>query len=663
MRFYEKFLRYVVLILPFILLSVLIPELSLLILALMFPGYVLTSIVMNRSELGLYGTLIVSFGVGITILPLLVYILSVLSIPFNVYTVFVYLLFFIPVGFLFGDLRSIFSLRDDIDITRTVYILSFILSIGIITRILPVLGMNAPLFADPAVEGTLSRLIVQNQGLPQTWEPFLSLDVRHQPGFASIISTFHIMSGMEISEIILFFTNLLYALFPLSIYSVARKVFKESTRALVASLLSLAAAFPTYLFITGMNSGVTVFFLVPIGFGLVLESLRRFSYRKFFLVFIFSVGSVLIHPLYVFFLVLVSVPYVLYLFSSTDLNVKPLILVFGSAVLIPLLIVSPYFHNVTESTHLAEEQWEMQSNYINPERKVTIFSVVEPVYILFDNPNGVWYRYFSFDVLLSPIGLVFVFLLLFSVYRILYDRSKLGLLLIAWYLLFLSFSVLQSVFKLKFVGWEFIYPSRVKFLIVLPLVLLLSYPFKGKLWGGSLKRTYRNISLPLLVLLISIPFSIVFLTSHMYDLSERTVVSEYEVNGMDWIDENIEKDSVILNSLVDVEAGAFIGGPGQWIPVYTGNKVLFPATSLTGRLGDVSDRREVAEYLKDGSPEDERFVEILGKYNVSYIYTSMHKMNTEESSMVLWDKIPEDSDHYEMVYNNVTTKIYRLTAI
>lgn len=648
--------------------------LLLLLVLIIFPGIILLKSI-QRTNFGGNEALILSCGIGVAFISLTTYVFKILNLPLNIYTILLTLLSLLFIYTI--DNRKMKMLHLKTSFKKTVdpltTILLIILLLSLFSRVYPIKDMNAPLFADPAVEGTIARLIIENQGIPDTWQPHLPLKLEHQPGFASIVAWFNIVSGVHIPKIILFLTNILHALFPLAIYLLANTFFKNKSQAVASSVIALIASFPTYIFVAGMNSGVVVYFLVPLAIALSIRTLDMPDNSSIFMVFLMSFGAILIHPIFIFFYILMFGTYCI-IFHYKNLNhssLKSIFLLFSLSVLLPLILAYPYFSNNISNTwddsSFAKEQWHLQANYINPSEKISPFFFIEPVFILFNNPTGVWYVYLEEmsikDILLSyPLALILSFFLIYSIYLVLRYRGRTGTIIFFWFLLFLLFSTVQSSLGIKFPGSEFIYPSRVKFLMALPLSLLISYAFTKEKKDFTQKLSLKKIPFNLSILFMVVPVGLFIIMTHLFTLSANSAVSDYDLDAMYWIENNIDKETVILNIITDIEAGAFIGGSAQWIPVLTGNKVLFPATSLTEDLNDadIKKRTDIMDLIENKDIDRKIFIDMLKSYNVEYVYISKNNMPSNKKYSVIQEELFQKSPIYKLKYKNEDVSIFRV---
>jgi len=606
--------------------------------------------------------LILSCGLGLSFISFLTFLFKYLKIPLNLFTIILTIFSLISLYYYIKLRNNKITIKFSRKIDLLNICLIIILFLGLFTRLYPIRNMLAPLFADPAVEGTIARLIIDNQGIPKTWEPFLPISLHHQPGFSSIVAWINITSSIPIEKIILYITNIFHGIFPLSIFLLCYKITKNCFQSLVTSLITLLAAFPTFTFIAGMNSTAMIYFITPIIFFLSIEYLEKPDYRKLFLILISSIGAFLIHPTFVFFFLILFLPYSLFFFyrNANQKNIKKFLFLVLVVVFIPLFVTFSYFSNIFigKNNQAMIEQWSIQSNYINPKNRIDFSILIEPIFFLFNNPKGFWFIYLNeiplTNLILSyPFALTFTFILIYSFYVIFKKKYKLGYLFIFWYFLFLFFGPVQSYYKFGFPFWFSIYTTRIKFLIVMPIALIISYGIaKCKDFDFSkIRKNYSLLSYSFFILLLLVPIELYFITNYLSFLATTAPVTNVEINAISWIKDNVEKNSTILNFITDTEPGAFVGDAGQWIPVISGRRVVFPATSLTDYTNrqDIQNRIKIMNYTQNKSI-DKEFLSYIKGYNVGYVFVSQKYMSSRNLFAKVDSNMFFDNPFYKLVY-------------
>lgn len=614
--------RYVLVLAPVLLAAIVAPRIVVSLAAVvLLPGYILSTNLFD----GIWNRGIAAVPLGAAMLATAVYGAKFIPIPLNTGTIMVYVLMFIVI-WLFGNRQpDLMEYRLTID-RNSVYI-SGIALLAVATRLLPVSKMNAPLFADPAVEGTLAKLIASASQIPGTWEPFAPIALHHQPGFASITAAVHILSGIPVPRVILVFGGLIHALFPLAVFTLA-DVYLERRKAVVAGFVALLAAFPAYSFVAGMNSANLGFVLAVVLAAAAARFLREEKGTPPVLA-VLATGTVLVHPLGLivagFFLLPETVRKMVAARNTGDAMPRTLLQAGAAVAALPVLLSLPYYWPILGSgSAAATEQFAIQSSYILSGSGLSIFHVIEPFYVNVLNWSGGWHvppDAALLAIVFNPLASALLIAAVTAVYR---NRQGLEWPVVAgvaWYVILLLFSTVQAAAQVAFPFHAFIYPSRVKFLFAVPIALLSA----AALRDTTVPLRGRQVPVLLAAVLLLSPVSLYAVAGHLNELASDPVVADTDRAAIAWLDRNVPEDAAVLNTVTDVEAGAFIGGPAQWIPAYTGNPVVFPATSITGDVSQLQDRRRFMDAMRNGSAT--KFQALLDTYNVSYIYLSSNSMD------------------------------------
>ncbi|MFB6294578.1 MAG: hypothetical protein ABEI97_02355, partial [Candidatus Nanohaloarchaea archaeon] len=480
--------------------------------------------------------------------------------------------------------------------------------------------MHAPLFADPAVEGTFAKLIATTGSIPATWEPFAPIALHHQPGFASITAAIHLLSGVPIPRVILVLSALVHVMFPLAVYVLADRYLPQRD-AIIAAFVAVLAAFPTYSFVAGMNSANLGFFMAVVLAALSIRYLNSPEDRMLPVLALLAAGTVLVHPLglvvYAFLAAPAAVRQLLAAGPARVERLRPLGLLGAATAVLPVTLSLPHYLPLLRGGgELAAEQFAIQSGYILPDGGLSLFHLVEPFYVNFLNRGGGWYV--PVDAAMTaavsnPVATILLIAAAATVYRGCRKWDRAVIAALTWYGVFLVFSTVQAAARVEFPLHSFIYPSRIKFLFAIPIAVLSA----ASLREVTVDVRGRTVPVLLAAVLVLSPVGLYAVFSHMNTLAADPVVAETDREAIQWLDGNADEDALVLNTLTDVEAGAFIGGPAQWIPAYTGNPVVFPATSITGNVSQLQERRRFMQALRNG--DGDRFTALLKEYGVSYI--------------------------------------------
>lgn len=628
------------------------------------PGYLLADIFLPDMQYIL--KLTVGLSLGLVYSSIVTYVLSALNINLNQISIFLSILpIFLSHFYFKKNLYTNFTVKNS-RANLYNFVILFLLFFSLFLRLYTIKNMEGPLFADPVMTSSIARLIVDNQKIPETWDPLLPIKLNYSPGFPSVLSWFYFF-GSSFQTSALFLTNILHALFPFGVFLLADMLLKNNSQKIITLILAVISSFPTYSFVAGMNSIATVYFLLPIIAFVFLSLMRSFTIKKIILFNLLVLGGILVHSLTVFFLFVILLPvFIFYLFNKeTKENIRKSMPYLGASF---LLLFSFFYFDVLSDMKSSNpdniiEQWNIQSNFINPLKRFDWFSFIEPVYFLFNNINGVWFFYltkYSSLNYLNPLnisnlaGTTASLFFAYSVYVILKNKGTESRIILSWYLIFILLSTFQVVFQIKFPGWYYIYPSRIKFLFILPVSLILSHGFSLPIVDNIKRKKLESVPFSSIFLIIIFISSSLFLYSHLTSLAERKPISGYDLESFKFIN-TLPKNITILNSVSDIEAGAFVGDSGQWIFPITGRKVLFPATTIADNVNDPSiiDRIQIIEKIGSNGYKDKEFVQLLKKHNVTHIFitksmfysrNTIEKIELNELNMTYFKTIYMNSD-------------------
>ena len=634
-------------------------------LLIILPGLLLVELLLPEDLFEFWEKIIISPAIGFTLVSSLVYIFSLLNVQISggLIAGIVVLLVASTLFYKRKDLSDLEIYFDD-----NIYFLIFIslFAFYLIVIFLPTSGMDVPLFADSSLHGTIVRLFSNNGLIPETWDPYAPINFNHQPGFGSIVFWFTYFSELTIPKLILYITNIIYALIPASLFFFSRSIYKNWKYNFLVYFLGMASIFPLALFRSGSNATVLTYLLVPIFSGVVFKLLSKDKINSLkttlFLTISFS-GALLIHPLFGVFMAFLFVPFVLikreWNFTLKISFWKSLII----ATVLACLLASFFLFSSSPNYDLLENQWDRQVEYINPQTKISPLFFIEPIFFLFDNPGGSqinesWYFYledFSIREIASyPIAILFTVLFIYAIILIFKKKFIPGFYGLSIYFLFLIFSWIQSYFKINFPGWTALYPTRFKFFIILPVALILASLVLVKINDDYLKKLITFVFG--FALLVSIFRNGVFLR----DINYLQTTDGGGIEAIEWIDENSPKDSLFVNMITEVDSGVFIGGAAQWIPSFTGNPVLFPSLSLTEDVDRLEDRLVIMKALERGDATEEYFLNLLKSYDADYIYFSRGRMHSPNKEFRSIDNNQFKSPYYNLEFNEGVTYIYSI---
>jgi len=567
-----------------------------------------------------------------------------------------------------------FKFQKKLELNDLILILIFWLSV--FSRIYSIKDLIVPPAFDPILIGTISRLIVDNQGIPDSWQPYMPTKLSYPPGFPSIIAWYNIISNVPIPTIILFFTNFIQALLPVAVYAFALAVFKNKSQSIAAAIIALIAVYP--IFTSGDNAIVLTFFLIIVSLTMIYSknNFKR-DYASLIALFVLSVAGFLVYSTFAFYLLLIILPFFIYETYKNGLikPTKKYLILSIFLILLPFLFTLSYYSQfytkqINKSDYIlaewnrnAEEQIPNYNNSMN----VAYSILLEPfLYILDGKINTPFLQLNS----LAIYDIFFVFIFLASIYIIFKNKSRAGLIFVLTYVIFVLFSNALSYVQLYVFPvldympiLYYVRPTRISHFIFLPLSLIFSYFFiELRKWK------IHKINFAVFILIILAAFGLYNIIETL-TLNSNSLVSTDQKNAFDWIDTNIPKNSTILNVIIGFDPGGFKGDAGQWIPAITGRMIIYPSISLFEdvSLNEIKEKLELMKLIDNNQIETSEFKSVLKKYNITYIFLTdryvffdrEHKISNYEFNRVNPKEFLNISD-YRLVFQFNQTFIFQV---
>lgn len=556
-------------------------------------------------------------------------------------------------------------------------ILILIFYLSIFSRIYPIRNMLAPSALDPILMGTISRLIVDNNGIPDSWEPYISTKLSYPPGFPSVIAWFNIISNVQIPTIILFFTNFIQALLPLGVYAFASVIFKNKFQSIAAAIIAMIAAYPA--FTSGDNAIILLYFITIVTLAIIYSEINLKSYLSLVILFILSVTGFLVYSTYAFYLLLIIFAFFIQKFSINNLKkiLNNYIILVLFLVLLPFLFTFNYYSqfytkNVGQSAYIlaewnrsAEGQIPKQNDLIN----VAYSFLLEPFLYILD--GKITSSFLELNVF-TLYDLIFVFVFLASIFIVLRTKNKIGLVVILLYTIFILFSNVLSYVQLqvfpiidKVPMMYYLRPARFSLFIFLPLSLLFSFFFiKTRNWI-----VFSKLNLSILILVILTLVGLYNIILHLSLVASSPLVAADQKNAFDWISASTPKNSRILNMIVGFDPGGFKGDAGQWIPAFTDRQIIFPPVSVFENVSipEIQERLQLMRLIDDNKINTPEFKSLTKKFNINYVFLtdryvffdSKHKISDYEFKKVNPVEFLNVSD-YKLVFQLNQTYVFQV---
>jgi hypothetical protein len=271
---------------------------------------------------------------------------------------------------------------------------------------------------DPAIHGEIIR-IIENQGYPNSWEPYVRNDFTYPPLFHYL--SFLIYSlGFDLIDSVRILGILIWVLFPICIYFLA-STFRKDIALLSAVIIAFLPAF----------TNIAMFGEFPqlLAMEFIVLQIYFFRKKKYFSASLLTGLTIVTHP----FMSIISILIYVYFFGSKFLEIKNKKPVINRKAIIYVLI--PLFI----SSFWIPKYFEIMTNMISGDWHNVIYNVEQP-YFWFWSFEDLAKYFFDLNYLtpiiipLALFGLIktkdrflrifFLTCLIFSIYHLPYTQLK-----------------------------------------------------------------------------------------------------------------------------------------------------------------------------------------------------------------------------------------------
>lgn len=577
--------------------------------------------------------------IGSIALIILVLLLTVFGFLLNIISSFVFLLSVIAIRILlfikskeYVKMLKMFNFMktnriSNINWKKYLFEILFgtILILVMISRLLPLVGLYVPPGDDPKFHALITLLIVENNGVPSTWQPFIDSSLSYMVGFHAINAYFVCLFFIPAYTAVMITTNIYSSLITISAYYFVKRVYKNREIALSAAfVLGMLTFMPIHFFSWGGNSAILGYYLALTAVGFLYDIFvqqERLDTKNALIAVLLTMGAFYAHYLSSLLLLVFLLPPLLY---KTFQERMPLNMIsafttmcFGFLLTLPLSVRA---FNVASNPVKQEflnkiyiPYWWNRALFV----KIEYFTSFEGLTIIWKNTSWI---FGTTTILFFSIGLIYI--LVKSVFK---QTKKEHWYIAIWLVILgiLSINDPSGPFFIQFPFWYNFIPDRTFYTATFPVSCIAGYGLYRIVTDiprikpiASLGRRELPWILIILILLITITPQIVWNVDHAYRFRKFSAVSADDYNAMLWIQENTSEDATFY-------AGDFFGADaGQWIPVMAHRKVISPYTNhfeeyvTTEFWNDMN----LLNKLLLSNPCTQESVELLKKYNIDYIY-------------------------------------------
>ena len=251
-----------------------------LLLLLWAPGRLLLSLFAGRLQLDWGERSALSVGLSMALVPLVMLWTTTLGLHWSrAWVILVYAL--VAGGLAWRAWRALRAWKNRphqfrLSLDGTDLALAAILLFSLAIRLAMVRDLAAPAWVDPVHHATITRLILQEGGFPQSYAASMESEANsYHTGFHSLAAVFHWLSGLDLPEDLLLLGQVLNAACLLGVYLLTTTLTKNRQAGLFAALIAgFFSPMPAYYTSWGRYTQLAGLVILPAAFKLVLVILE-----------------------------------------------------------------------------------------------------------------------------------------------------------------------------------------------------------------------------------------------------------------------------------------------------------------------------------------------------------------------------------------------------
>lgn len=254
------------------------------------PGYFALTLTRKNTNFDLLESFCLTLGLSLAIIPLTLYLCTLLGIRQNPQIITILLAMMALVcmwDWLANRRQPIPYWRHQTKFTFTTQILigTWLLIIFIFTlvaRLWSVRGLDYPLWTDSYTHSVITQIIVDSGMIPSNFEPYAPIDrFTYHFGFHTIVAWLHWVSGLSVPRSMVIGGQVINALVVPTTYLFAKRFFDNQKLGIIAALIvGLLSDMPAQFVNWGRYTQLTGQILLPIALVLLLELKKLQSQQR-----------------------------------------------------------------------------------------------------------------------------------------------------------------------------------------------------------------------------------------------------------------------------------------------------------------------------------------------------------------------------------------------
>lgn len=589
---------------------------------LFYIGFILSYYVLKETAYNKFFFFItLSFLLSSSLIIVISSVLSIFSIPLNIYVLLLPFLLCLVLLFLEPVQYKKVKLKLSIE---EVFLLFLLLS-SFVLYILSVLQYQVPILHDPIAHSTWAKEIY-NTG---------KIDFFYSPGL-HILSAFGMMSdGVNVATYVMFITNIFASLTFVPVYLFIKEYFKKKTFALLSAFLFVVGLFPfKFVWSAGKNPLVISFSLIFL--LLFFSSIELNKTIKFLTINILIFALILLH----------------YPAAFIGLIGIFLVLLYKEKIRGVLYSLPGCFLGLIWGFTKMNYETERLSETVSSGRKAMELTFKNVLLFYRDLYHHLHYYFdhkFGIVLLIGGIvGLGIMFLLIFK------KKKKEYLFFFLFFLInLLSMLILKSVEILLPFNIIYLTQTLTLFLFVyIGLAFLLSEVILPYIFEI---RSVFKIFFYVIMIIITLYVTYAGYNKYKSKQENLNMVTTNDLKVFEWINESLTSEDIILNNSARSERESVIGTTdgGGWIPVYTNNSIAMPFTEFSSKS-----THEIYE-IYNGILNSEytcEDIEFLLDKNINYYYKA------ERGVWGIQFKPSVENKNFLLIYRSGNSKLYEIKS-
>lgn len=538
------------------------------------------------------------------------------------------------------------------------FALIILLSLILTTRFWVIRNLELPLWGDSYHHTVIAQLLVDNQGLFNSWEPYAELQTfTYHFGFHALVAVFHWITSLPLPQATLWTGQILNSLAILALYPLAVKIGKNRWTGIFAVLIAgLLSPMPMYYVNWGRYTQLAGQVILPVVAFILWRIFERGpkDWGSIVLTWILMGGLALTHYRVLIFAIIFLI--VVFLFNlSTKNNLKSFLKRTLLSAAGAIMLFLPWFIHVFGG----KIYQALVTQITTPANDLSEFSL----------------QYNAIGDLLFYLPAIFWVLLPFAAGWALWRRDRnIAIISVWWLLIFLAanpqwFQLPGSGTLSNFALFMAAY-IPVSLILGCSLVWLSELIFPGaprKLERAASKRWLNYLVFPTLIFL--------FLTTslagarqrvHDLNLTYHALATRPDIRAASWIQDNMPQEArFLVNSFFAYGNSLVVGSDGGWwLPLLSMRGTSLPPINYASELGPrenyLQSINKIVAEIQDNGLDDATMLRLLRRRGISHIYIGQRQGSVNTSQPLLdLDRI-QDNRNFRLIYNQDRVRIFEI---